>query len=172
MFKRIDKKLLSCFLVLAIIPLCIAMFITYRTGVKTVRNQAFDHLSSTAVFLKNHIQTFVKSQKDIVRDFASDMKIINSLKDLQLANADFTEITEDLHQHIVLNKMPLHSPDIIDIIVLDHNGIVIASTIMDNTGADESSKDYFIRTKKDGYFGDLYYSSMFMEPVFEVSTPV
>ncbi|MGR3177219.1 MAG: response regulator [Candidatus Anammoxibacter sp.] len=172
MFKHIHKKILYGFLTLAIIPLCIAMFITYSTGVKTVKKQAFDHLSITATSLKNHIYTFIKSQKDIARNFSSDMKIIDSLKALQLENADFTAITEGLHRHIMLNKMPLHSPDIIDIFVLDHEGIVIGSTIIDRIGVNESSKDYFVRTKRDGYFGDLYYSSMFMEPVFEVSAPV
>lgn len=172
MFKRIDKKLLSCFLILGIVPLGIAMFIAYNTGVKTVRQHAFEHLSIIATALQNHIHTFIKSQKDIARGFSSDTKIIQSLKEINLPNADYTTIIDSLNKDIELNKMPLHSPDILAISVLDHKGKVITSTIEAMIGTDESDKDYFIRVKNNGYFGDLHYSTLFLETTFEISAPV
>ncbi|MGR3219946.1 MAG: cache domain-containing protein, partial [Candidatus Anammoxibacter sp.] len=172
MFKHVDKKILYGFLTLAIVPLCIAMFVTYRTGVKTVRNQAFNHASSAATSLKDHVFTLIKSQKNIARNFSSDLNFIASLKALQLENADSTEIIKGLNRHIVINKMPLYSPDILDVRILDHKGTAIASTIEERIGADESDNDFFVMTKRSGYFGDLYYSPLFFEPVFEVSAPI
>ncbi len=171
-FNRIDRKLLSCFLLLAIIPLGVAMFFAYNTGVKTVRQQTFDHLSTTANAIKNHLHTFIEAQKNIARDFSSDMDVIKSLGDINQPETDKASTIESLNKHLKLNKIPLHSPHILGISILDRNGIVVSSTINGAVGSDISGEDYFIRVKRDGYFEDLSYSEQFLEPVIKVSAPV
>ena len=172
MFKRIEKKILFCFLILSVVPLVITMSVTYTTGVNTIRGNAFDHLSVTASALRNHVYTFIRSQKDIVCAFASDMEIRKSLKVLRLHNVDHSEIVSSLKNHLEVNKLPLHAPNLLDISVLNHEGVVIASTLDDMIGTDKSDDGYFVSVRNRGYFSDLQYSPIFLEPVFEVSANV
>ncbi len=171
-FKRIDKKLLFWFLTLAIIPLSVMGIISYRTGIKTVKQQTFENLALVSNSIRGHIDTFINSQKNIARDFASDWKIIKSLKDYAETNgAAFTSINE-IENHILFNKMQLYSPMLLDVSILNHTGKVLFSTQDERIGTDESYKDYFIKVKTDGYFSDVYYSRFFEEPIIAVSAPV
>ncbi len=172
MFKRIEKKLLFCFLIFAIAPLAISMSVNYRTGVETIRENAFNHLSVTASALRNHVHTFIRSQKDIVSAFASDMIIRQTLKTLRLENTDQSESGSSLKKHLEINKLPLYAPNLLDISVLNHKGVVIASTLDEMIGTDKSYEDYFVNVRSRGYFSDLHYSPIFSEPVFEVSANV
>ncbi len=172
MFKRVEKKLQFCFLILAIAPLVIAMSVTYNAGVKTIKGNAFADLSITASALRNHVYTFIRLQKNIARAFASDWIITQSLKDLQPDGVDRSKIVSALSKHLETNKLPIHAPNLIDICVLNEDGVVVASTIDEMIGEDKSSEDYFIRVRNKGYFSDLQYSLPFLEPVFEVSANV
>ncbi|MGR3319182.1 MAG: ATP-binding protein [Candidatus Anammoxibacter sp.] len=171
-FNRIDRKLLFWFLVLAIIPLGIMGFVSYTTGIKSVKQQTYENLALVAATVKRHVQTFIMSQRNIARDFSSDGEIITSLRLHNNPESDRDSVVEGLKQHILLNKLMLYSPVLLDIAILNHSGHVIFSTNETRIGADESSKDYFIKVKSGGYFGDVRYSQMFNEPVIKVSAPI
>lgn len=173
-FKRIDRKLLFYFLTITILLLGIGTFIAYNRGVTTTRKQTLDHLRRTAIALKGHVNTFIKSQKNIARDFSSDRMIIQSLSKLNgnLSDVETQMIIERLNRHLLFNKLSLYSPNILAISLLNHKGTVVFSTDETKIGKDESEKEYFSMVKKDGYFGKLHYSETFYEPVYEVSAPV
>ncbi|MGR3179795.1 MAG: ATP-binding protein [Candidatus Anammoxibacter sp.] len=171
-FKRIDKKLLFYFLTVTLLLLGIGTFIAYNNGAHIAKKQTLDYLRQTAISLKGHIYTFIKAQKNIARDFASDNIMIQSLNELNRPNSNSTKIIERLKKHVMLNKMPLYAPDILGISVLNHNGNIVFSTYGTRTGKNESKKKYFSMVKNEGYFGDIHYSKNFYEPVIEVSAPI
>ncbi len=172
LFKRIDRKLLFSFLTITILLLVIITFTAYYRAVNETKKQTINHLRQTAIALKGHLNTFLTSQKNIARDFASDRHIINSLKDLSLPYTDRASIVKQLNEHITLNKMSLYSPRILGIRVLNHEGIVVFATNKTTIGADTSNKDYFAMVKSEGFLGDIHFSETFFEPVFEVSAPI
>lgn len=159
---------------MSIIPLSISMFVAYTTGIKTVKDQTFEHLSMTSKGIKSHIYTFIKAQKNIARDFSSDNEIIQSLINLHSSTDDNEKAStiKTLKLNLELNKMQLHSPDILAISILNHTGKVIFSTIPSKINVDESNEDFFVRVKKKGYFGDLSFSEEFGEPTIKVAAPV
>ncbi|MGR3319392.1 MAG: ATP-binding protein [Candidatus Anammoxibacter sp.] len=171
-FKRIDRKLLFYFLTITILLLGIVTFIAYNSGVHIAKKQTLDYLRQTAVSLKGHIYTFIKAQKNIARDFASDSIMIESLNELNLPNSNSTQVIERLKRHVMFNKVPLYAPDILGISILDHRGNVVFSTDEARIGKNESGKDYFSMVKNEGYFGDIHYSKNFYESVIEVSAPI
>ncbi|MGR3218867.1 MAG: ATP-binding protein [Candidatus Anammoxibacter sp.] len=171
-FKRIDKALLFYFLTTTLLFLGIVTFVAYSSGVRTTKKQTLDYLRQTAISLKGHIHTFIKSQKNIARDFASDNMLIQGLTELRLPNANTTQIIARLNKHLTYYKMPLYAPSILGISVLDHKGNVIFSTNGTTTGENESEKDYFSKVKNLGYFGDMHFSKDFYEPVMEISAPI
>lgn len=171
-FKRIDRKLLSLFLVFVIVPLVIIMFFSYHVGKKTVKQQTFENLELTAAAVKGHVYTFIESQKNIARDFSSDKEIIRSLKLLNISSYNNTSVFDELKNHIIYQKMVLYSPVLLDISILDHTGKVIFSTNEERIGRDESFNDYFLKVKSEGFFGDVHHSQEFNEPIFEVSAPI
>lgn len=170
--KRIDKKLLTLFLCLAIIPLGIMAFISYTTGIQTVKQQTYENLSLVANAIRSHTHTFINSQRNIAKDFSSDKQVIESLKIYEESVIDFLAVQNDLEQHILLNKLPLYSPFLLDVAILNHEGKVIFSTNAERIGKDESEENYFKRVRNEGYFGDVHMSSVYNEPLFEVSAPV
>lgn len=171
-FKRIDRKLLFWFLIITILLLGIVAFIAYNSGMNIIKKQTFDYCRRTAIALEGHIGTFIKAQKNIARDFASDRIILQSLKELSLPHPNPDEIINRLRTHVQFNKISLYSPNILGISVLDCSGRVVFSTDKEKEGKDESGEDYFLMVKRDGYFGDIHYSETYYEPVIEVSAPI
>lgn len=171
-FKRIDRKLLFYFLLITVLLLGIVTFISYDRGVQTIKTQTFSHLRFIAIYLKDHVHTFIIAQKNIARDFGSDRAIVDGLSSLNNPDADIAEITNSINHHLKINKMSLYSPRILNISVLNKDGKVVFSTLNEKIGEDYNEKDPFLKVKNNGYFGDIYYSEVFYEPVMEVSAPI
>lgn len=171
-FRRIESKLLFSFLALAIVPLIVMAFISYTTGIRTVKQQTFENLGLVADSIKSHTYTFLTSQKNIAKDFSSDRQIIEYFKSFEISGSTNPETFEALERHILLNKLPLYSPSLLDVTLLDHTGKIVYSSVPGKIGMDESFKDYFIKVRNEGYFGKMHYSKEFGEAIFEVSAPV
>lgn len=171
-FTRIDKKLLFYFLLITVFLLGIITFISYRNGEKIIKKQTFSHLRLISICLKGHIRTFIKSQKNIARDFASDHMLIQSLDALNKPGSNDLLIRENVNKHLVFDKMNLYSPRILSISVLDYQGKVAFSTDEQMIGVSLQEAESFTQVKNEGYFGDVYYSDRFYEPVIKVSAPI
>ena len=164
--------MLFWFIVFAIIPLSITGAVSYNTGIKSVRQQTFENLSIVVSSVKRQIQTFIVSQKNIVKDFSSDKEIIEDLKLIREPNADKEVIAKGLRGHLLLNKLGLYSPVLLDISVLDSDGQVVCSANKGSIKEGNTHKRSFNEVKSSGCFGNIYYSNEHCEHVIDVSAPV
>lgn len=171
-FKRIDRKLLFYFILTTTVLLCTVTFISYKHGTRSIKNQTFSHLRFVAVYLKEEIYTFIKSQKNIARDFASDKTLIQFIDNPQSQNGASFVKGETINKSLLQNKMNLYSPLILSISILNSSGIVVASSDESKMGEDKSQSDSFVYVKNEGYFGDLTYSERYFEPIIEASAPI
>lgn len=171
-FKRIDKRLLFYYLVPAIISLSIVTFVAYDRGVDTIKQQTFNYLRLSVETAKSQIKTLIKTQKNVVREFATDRMIIESLEKLSQPGMDQSFLLNEMKKYLISNKMALYAPDILAVSILDNSGKVIFSTEDHEIGLDQSGKDYFVKVKFRGCFGDLFYSEIFHEPIIKVSAPI
>ncbi len=171
-FKRIDKRLLFYYLLPAIISLSIITFIAYNRGKEAIKEQTFNHLQFAVATAKSRIQTLIKTQKNIARELSSDRMILQNLSRLSQPGAGRSLILEEMKRYIVSRKMSLYAPDVLGVAILDNAGKVVFSTENVEVGNDRSDSGYFLKVKNSGYFGDVYYSKIFLEPVINVSAPI
>lgn len=165
----IKQKTLLWFLIPSVlIAISTALFCYFYTR-KVVERNIFDQLEIAAGELQVNVRVFLEAKKGRVLDFSSDGFIRDCTEVITGRSDSFQFYIESLNNHLVENKKPL-DPDILEVLILDLEVKVIASTENSHIGKDFSGDVCFSKTMKRGScVSDLYYSPVFGQNAFTVS---
>ena len=165
----IRQKTLLWFLIPSIlIAISTAMFCYFYTR-KIVERNIFDQLEIAAGELQVNVRVFLEAKKGRVLDFSSDGFVRDCTEVITGRTDSFQFYIERLNNHLVENKKPLDI-DILEILIIDLEGEVIASTENYRIGKDVSGEVYFTEAINRGSgISDLSYSPDFMQNTFVVS---
>ena len=87
-FKKINHKLIFCFLSLSLLPLIIFAFFSIQMAKESIQAQAFSQLESVRTIKKNQITNYISSLKSSLLVLNGDPSVATALK-------QFTEVTVD-----------------------------------------------------------------------------
>ena len=87
-FKKINHKLIFCFLSLSLLPLIIFAFFSIQMAKESIQAQAFSQLESVRTIKKNQIKNYISSLKSSLLVLNGDPSVATALK-------QFTEVTVD-----------------------------------------------------------------------------
>lgn len=137
----IRTKLIASFLIVALIPLLLLVFINTQTTEKALTDNAKQALSAAANETANRIDTFINGNLDAVRVEAilPGLERYLSLTPKQRDNSPEMQLATE-----TLNR--LSRKDMLNVIsysLLDLNGKNVLDTYTPNIGKDESVQDYF-----------------------------
>ena len=149
---KILRRFLTAYLPVTLVPLIIAAFIALWFGRIEIRDQTFRQL-----------QTEVNGAEAQVLDYLNYLKIKTSgysvSKPIIDALATRYRHTGNNNRDRVLNRFLAagmkNFPECVEMLVLDVNGKVIASSDASNTGKDLSLTDYFLNGRKTVYVSDI-----------------
>jgi PAS domain S-box-containing protein len=171
LFSGIGRKLLCWFLLLSILPIMVVAILTYRYARETIKNELINEEAFIAEGIKNHILTILNAGEYSSQFFASDEFIRRHLEMLN-NKPDNKHIIRKFNDYMVyktnLNK------DFYETFVLNHAGIIVASSNKKSIGRIEFGADYFTYGKHGTYVKDVYmdentgeYSIAFAAPVLK-----
>jgi len=170
----IKVKLIATFIGIAAIPALFVGILSFTNAESIIRQQALENLNSIAEGKEAQILEFFASKKSRSEDFASDGFIRSSLEQLLATESENKKaiIIGQLQTHLNVNKKPLDE-DILDIHVMNLDGIIVAATRKGEIGRDESIEHYFSNALRETYVDDAHYHEGHREDVFiAAATPI
>ncbi|GAX60228.1 signal transduction histidine kinase [Candidatus Scalindua japonica] len=147
---NIKNKILSRFLFPSILTIIVLIVFCYIYSYKVVRKNTYYQLEITAEDLYNNVKIFLSGKQVFTFAFSSDGLIRNFTEEIARNNDNKIEYyTNSLNNHLVTSKKPL-DPDILDIFIIDLDGMVISSTDSSILGSNVSNETYFSETIRSG----------------------
>ncbi len=162
---------LSLILVTGAVSTIVGQFVTRNI----VRKQIADKLETVAESRAHHVQTFLETQKEAVRQLSESIVI----EEFLLASEDDYDFVLKLDDVLRRLKNTAESAEYdLDVFVLDESGIIVASSDERDIGEDRSGDPYFGGAKEGAFIKDAYISQhrkrnslAFSAPVFDEEDP-
>ena len=172
--KSLFARLISYFLLLAVIPLAIVGLIAYYQGQQALRDNVLNHLTTTATLKEDEINRWVESMKLDVQLLAQVPAVQEGavqLLALDQESDEFLAAYEALH--VYLKSMVAGKPDFMEILLLKGvGGQVVLATNPEHEGGYEVTSSFFTEGRKGLYVQSIYPSATLNKPAMTVSLPV
>lgn len=139
---KFGVKLFFSFLLVSLIPLGIAGTIVYKYVHDRTKEEVQRKLQSTAHSLKEQLSLLLSKRRFRVADFSSDGFISDCVEQIGRKHLDCSQISETLNIYLIKKQKRL-DPHLLEVTILNKEGIVIASTSRHQIGKDKSREDYF-----------------------------
>jgi signal transduction histidine kinase len=143
-FWSIKRKLLLFTLFISPIPILIITMSFYLSARGSLEQQINQKMVAVAESKIRHVEDFLDSIKGRTIDFSSDGYIRNMLDMIEPEALLEQDAPICLSEHLKNNKMPL-DPGIVAIIVLNREGMVVASTINSTISEDFSDQNEYLQ---------------------------
>jgi len=154
-------------------------WVGYSLGKSTFESQLLENMKVFSKEIGQHVTEFIEDKKTLIMEFASDGFVIESLREIINArsysetsfySSGLDGIVENLSLYIeAKGKL---DPSIYEILVLDKNGIVVASTNRSMIGDDQSGYPHYIEGKTGIYISDVIIDELTDKPSIIVSAPI
>jgi len=174
-FKSIRTRLTYWILLFSLIPLLIAMTITYIQRVNDIEEKAIDKLSAIRDLKVQQVESWLENRLGDVHVMAGDFEI----RALEGVFGEETKSSSDFEKieiaNELLNRNLRNYIDYEEIFIIDSNtGIIELSTNQQFIGENKSNNLYFTRPLETGevYIKDIYYSNSRKHPSMTISTPI
>jgi len=156
---RIKSKILFWFLLPSILIAATTAIFSYIYIQKTIRQNIFDQLEIAANELHEHLHFFLEEKERRTIDFGSDGLIREYTEEITGKESRREYYTTALINHLIDNKKNLDQ-NICEVLIIDFNGRVIASTKKSRIGEDVSGEEYFTEVEFLNVFvGSPHYDS-------------
>lgn len=159
---RLTPKLITAFILTALVPLAALGYLSYVAARPTLEKQITVSMVLAADALEGHLYSYFDFIKGRVLDFSSDGHIRNTVDGLiriPPAHPAYKDIQDSLDAYLRRNKMSLDT-SIRAIAILNARGRVIAATDDRYLGRDESHRDYFLHGKKQAFLSGTFIPSL------------
>ena len=166
---KIATKISLSFLVAAFILTTTMLSVVYVETRKSLQNAIFAHLATTVHSRAQHIETFLKTQRN---------RMIQLSQSIVLRNCLFTDKQSSPYSKSCNNAIKrLQRTEkvfkaVSEIFVLDTNGKIVLSSDKKNIGLDRSTEAYFLGGKSGYFLEDVYLSRITGKKSFAISAPI
>ena len=162
---KINFSYLTTFIVILIL---LAIFLSsYSTNL--VRKNIDSYLSSSNRARAEHIRTFIQEQIKTAEILSVGVVYRELLKESTTSKL-YSEIKQKATKRLISNTQI--QKQIIESMIIDSKGKIIASSNPENEGLDKSNDLYFTQAKNGVYIKDLNYSEPNKDLNFAISAPV
>ena len=166
---KIADKINSAFFIAVALLMGVSMLIFYSEAKNNLEEAIFAHLNTTAQSRANHIETFLREDKVRIRLIAESNLIENFTEEITRNGPNSEELMQKAS--LILRDYAKQEEEAYELLVLNPDGKVIASTDEGHIGADESTDAHFLGGKDETYIRDAHHSES-GETEYCVSTPI
>ncbi len=172
---KIRTKILLIALSLIVVTGAVSTIVGQFVTRNIVRKQIADKLETVAESRAHHIQTFLETQKEAVRQLSESIVI----EEFLLTSEDDYDFVQKFDDALRRLKNTAESAEYdLDVFVLNESGIIVASSDERDIGEDKSGDPYFGGAKEGAFIKDAYVSQhrkrnslAFSAPVFDEEDP-
>lgn len=165
---NIHKKLIGYSILIAIIPVIITAFLSFRGAENAIKNKSYDHLTTAVILKESEIKIWMNEN-------------IGSMYMLQNVVQNILNATEEENHsekinrslELSLQELQFQHPEFIELFLIDtKNGAVRLSTDTAQISKIKLSNPFFVEGKKSLFVQAFYYSSALHELATTLSTPI
>lgn len=174
-FRSIKNRLMTWFLVVALIPLAISFTIIYIQRVEAIKTGAFDKLRAIRDLKVGEINYWLDEKTGDVQSFSRITEVVNIdefLRGKTVAQDDAKSVRT---LSDILNGFRESYNDYEELsLISTQSGKIIVSTNKSLEGTDVSGSKYLIEPLRTGgiYISDIYWSRSLNKPTMDVSVPI
>ncbi len=154
---KIQTKVFTIIFTIILITGVTAIIIIAIVSRSMLETEVYNHLEDVAVSKVQNIKTLLNQEIKLVKSFATDQSIIQTI-----TTKNITPAMERIKTLIKIYD------DISQITILDKNGDILVSN---NTNITMDSK-IFAQAKEDIYIGDIHYSKITDTNIFSIASPI
>jgi GAF domain-containing protein len=170
----LTARLVSYFLLLALVPLSIVGYVAYNSGEETLKRGILDHLSTTAILKEDEINRWIADKKRSTRLLAQTPIVHQYSRPLLTeseTSPDFLSAYKVLGDY--LTAVLAEEPDFLEIFMLtDVGGKVVLSTNKEHEGEYNVTSTYFTEGRKETYVQNVYLSVPLGKTTMTIATPI
>ncbi len=172
--KSLLVRLLSYFLLLAVIPLVIIGAIAYNQGQRSLQENILAHLTTTAILKEDSINRWVTGASQDVQLLTEDPFILEQTKVLLTQDEESDEFVAAYQALKARLDWVLDTkPDLLEIMILHGvGGKVLVSTNAEHEGNYEVTSSFFTEGRKGLYIQDIYPSVSLGRSAVTIAAPV
>jgi len=167
-------RLLSYFLLLAILPLAIVGILAYNRSEEILKEHLRNHLTTTAILKEDEINRWVESMKQDTRLLVQNpvlREYAGPLLTHQATSGEFSAAYQSLKSY--LDSALAEKTDWLEILILQGvSGEIVLSTNSEHEGNDEVTSTFFIKGRKGTYVQNVYPSVSLGKPAMTIATPL
>jgi diguanylate cyclase (GGDEF)-like protein len=160
----IKYKLILMFILISIIPMGIIGMISFSSTKNALEQTTVAGLEVAAEFVEGEIVLYLENLKTSTIDFSSDGFIRDSLEGIISQHTSIADLTSNLNDHLLRNKLPLNK-DLLFIDIIDLNGKVRGSSAQNRVGLNFTNEVYFQKAQQQLYVSDIH---QFANGAFEI----
>ena len=174
-FKSIKSKLMFWFLSIALLPLLIALIVTYTQRVNVIETRTFDKLIAIRDLKVKILNDWLDERTGDIINFSADKELTEL--ELILKNTSFNQDDNKILDNCrrIMNRYMENYDAYSEIFILNPlNGDVIVSTDVHIEGDNRSQDYYFIETLRSEKLTikDIYYSKYINNLTMDFSIPI
>ena len=168
---KIQPKILLIAFSLILATGIVAIMVSQTISKNIVKKQVYDHLETTAESKAHHIETFLKTKKEAIKQLSESIVIERFLL-ANKNNRDYSHKFNDVMRR--LERTAKIREYTHGLFVLDKSGTIVASSEETDIGKDKSGDPYFLGGKQSAFIKDAYVSQdkkinslAFSAPIFD-----
>ena len=169
LFGKLNRKIIIMFAIVAIALTGISIYTSYNHSKVIVEETVMHYIETTADSRTNHVVTLLQAEKESVGQMAESI-VIKRLLQAKTGESDFDQKLADVSER--LENTVKVGEYVESILVLDKNGMIIASSNKEDIGTDKSGDPHFFEAKKEIFIKDAYFSSDRNSSGMDFSAPI
>jgi signal transduction histidine kinase/PleD family two-component response regulator/HAMP domain-containing protein len=166
---KIRTKIFLIMLLLVMVTGTAIIVVNHITTRNMTKKYIYDHLSTAAESRAKHVETFLKSEKEAIKQLSESI-VIERLLLADRDDPDYSRKYDDVIWRLKgtaeINKY------VCGVLVLDKNGTIVASSEKIDIGKDKSNDPYFIGGEKGVFIKDAYIPQDIKIPTITFSAPI
>jgi len=169
-------RLLSYFLLLAIIPLAVVGLLAYNRGEEALQENILNHLTTTAILKEDEIDRWVGSMEEYTRLLAQNpvlQEYAETLLTHDETSDEFVAAYRALRSYLDSVLIENERTDFLELLILKAvGGEVVLSTNNEHEGDYEVTSTFFVEGRKTTYVQNVYHSAILDQPTMTIATPL
>jgi hypothetical protein len=142
---KIANKISLSFLITPVILTTAALSIYYPMTRDNLEKAIFEHLTTAAESRANHVETFLEKHRQAVELLGAEI-IFYELLSTNKDDPEYNKKSERVNDRLQ-NMIDIHG-EILEVSLLDKNGMVVASTHEAAVGSDRSAEEIYLEAKE------------------------
>ncbi|MFA5270813.1 MAG: PAS domain S-box protein [Candidatus Omnitrophota bacterium] len=167
---KIANKISFSFLGIVIVLTITAVPTFYFIARSNLQEAIYEQLESVVRAKTQHIETYLEMLKISIGQFSKSVVLENFLKTLE-KNPEGSKEAFDIAMTRLRRTKEVNS-EIYEFLLLNRNGVVVASTNEKSIGSEKYTDAFFVGGQKSVYIKDAYYLESINERLVTVSAPL